>query len=80
MTKKEQNRQIRLKYEKEREIKENPNICFCDEPNYDENKPIGETEKVYYSIYDYNRKKPFSLPIYKCNKCNKNYIMNFPQA
>lgn len=22
-------------------------MCFCDEPEYDESKPIGETEKIY---------------------------------
>lgn len=49
-------------------------MCFCDEPEYDESKPIGETEKIYYSPYDYELKNPFSLPIYKCNKCNKKHI------
>lgn len=53
---------------------ENPDMCFCDEPEYDESKPIGETEKIYYSPYDYELKNPFSLPIYKCNKCNKKHI------
>ena len=68
MSNKERNRQIRLKYEKEREMKENPDKCFCDEPDIDENEPIGETEKVYYSKYDYKYENPFSLPIFKCNK------------
>lgn len=73
--KKKLNREIRLRYEKEKQIAENPDMCFCDEPEYDESKPIGETEKIYYSPYDYELKNPFSLPIYKCNKCNKKHIL-----
>lgn len=80
MNKKELNRQIRLKHKKEKEIEENPNLCFCDDPDYDEKQPIGNTEKIYYSIYDYNRESPFSLPIYRCNKCGKKLTLPFAQA
>ena len=78
--KKKLNREIRLRLEKEKLIKQYPEDCFCDDPEYDENNPIGETDKTYYSIYDYDRKNPFSLPIYKCNKCGKNIVMVVVQS
>jgi hypothetical protein len=53
MSNKKINREIRLRYEREKEISENPSACFCEEPDYDENAPIGETEKVFYSKFDY---------------------------
>ena len=40
MSNKERNRQIRLKYEKEREMKENPDKCFCDEPEIDDENDL----------------------------------------
>lgn len=73
--KKKLNREIRQRYEREREMEQNPDTCFCEEPDYDEKQPIGETGKVYYSIYDYKGENPFSLPIYKCNKCGKNHVL-----
>ncbi len=76
MNKKENNKQIRLKYKKEKDMKEYPDTCFCDEPDYDENIPIGETDKTFYYKFDYNHKNPFSLPIFKCNKCGKNTLGN----
>ena len=72
--KKELNRQVRLKHKKELEINENPDTCFCEEPDYDDSSPVGETKKEYYSIYDYKCEYPYSLPIYKCNKCGKEYV------
>lgn len=53
--KKKLNKEIRLRYEKEKQIAENPDMCFCDETEYDESKPI--------MIMNYELKNPFSLPI-----------------
>jgi len=80
MSNKKRNKEIRLKYEKQKLIKENPNDCFCDDPEYDENNPIGETGKIFHSKYDYNKENPFSLPIFKCKKCGKRYIQVIVEA
>jgi len=77
---KSKNRQIREKYEKQKLIEENPNTCFCDEPEYDMDKPIRETPKEYYSKYDWHHENPFSLPIYRCSKCGKEHILIVAQA
>ena len=78
--KKKLNTEIRQRHEMEMEIKANPDICFCEEPEYDINNPIDETGMVYYSIYDFNKENPISLPIFKCNKCNKKYVMFIAEA
>jgi len=57
---------------------ENPDLC-CEEPEYS-TEPIGETEKVYFSKFDFKQEEPFSLPIHRCEKCGKKVILNPPMA
>lgn len=68
------NKQIRLNELKQIEMLKYPDDCFCDEPAYDETNPIGETEKEYYQPYDYQKERPFSLPIFRCEKCGKKIV------
>jgi hypothetical protein len=77
---KELKRKYKEKIQREKEIKKNPNACFCDKSEADESNYIGETEKIYYSKYDFNKKRPFSLPIYKCINCEKLITMQVAEA
>jgi hypothetical protein len=70
--KKQINKEIRAKYAKQEEIKQNPDLCFCDDPEYDD-EPIGQTEPV--DGFPYWNSTGFTEPIYFCKKCGKKHIV-----
>lgn len=43
---KKRNKEIREKHNLEQKIQDNPEWCYCDEPDYDINNPIGRTEPI----------------------------------
>jgi hypothetical protein len=79
MGNKKRNKEIRNRLEREQEMRDNPDLCFCDEPIYSK-EPIGKTEKVFFSKFDFKEETPFSLPIHKCDKCGKKIVFNPPMA
>ena len=61
MNNKKRNKEIRQRLEIEKEKLKNPNFCFCDEPDFDINKPIGQKDTVHYTKYDYYSENPIFL-------------------
>lgn len=79
---KKRNREIRRKYELQKEMLENPNDCFCEdlglEPDYDSNCPIGNTEPI--DEFPFPHSKGYSQEIYLCKRCGKEYIIRIAYA
>lgn len=73
--KKARNKAIRDKCELEKNMKDNPDWCFCQEllglfSDFDSNDPIiGETEPI--DGFPYWNSTGFKLNIYRCKRCGK---------
>jgi hypothetical protein len=73
MSNKKRNKAIRAKYELEKEKKEHPDWCYCDEPDYDFNSPIGKTEPI--DGFPYWNSENYTQDIFLCKKCLKKHVI-----
>lgn len=70
-TTKQKNRELQKKIEEEKYRLENPDECFCDEPEYDETTFFKLTDPI--DGFPYWNSKGFQQSIYICKKCGKYY-------
>jgi len=73
---KEKNKEIRSKIALEKEIKENPEWCYCEElselepdVDFENDEIIGYTDPV--DGFPYHNSTGYTLPIYICKRCGK---------
>lgn len=78
--KKQENNKIRLISEKEQEMLDYPDYCYCDfllgltpDVDFELDSPIGETEPI--DGYPYYNSVGYTAPIYKCKRCEKMHVL-----
>jgi hypothetical protein len=77
---KKENKEIYKRVKLEEQKKLHPNECFCESPTYTDKDYIKETNKTYYSKFDYYKTNPFSLRVFKCQNCGKEYTEQMIEA
>ena len=77
---KKRNKEIRRKFELEKEMSENPDWCYCFEKlgveediDYFNDIPIGETDPI--DGYPHPESKGYTQNIYLCKRCGKKHIL-----
>lgn len=78
--KKQENNKIRLISEKEQEMLDYPDYCYCGfllgldaDIDFELDSPIGETEPI--DGYPYYNSVGYTAPIYKCKRCEKMHVL-----
>ena len=63
------------KFEREKAMRDFPEYCYCDEPDYDADNSIGQTDPV--DGFPHPESKNYTEPIYLCKTCGKKYVLHF---
>lgn len=69
---KQHNREIRKKLLEDKIKQENPDLCFCKNPSYNENEVVGWTDPI--DGFPYHNSTCYTEPIFVCKNCNKKII------